>query len=65
MSKIEAGTVTNKGIVEYLIYLKFNMDGSGGNYVKKPRGLGITCAQIGNKAYPLDELEIIKSENKQ
>lgn len=50
------GSVTDKGIVEKIVYLTFE-GATGGRYTDYPvkGGRGLICAKIGNKNYPIGE----------
>lgn len=57
---IKVGDLTDRGIVEKIVYLVFSKNGSAtGSYSSKPLmgRSGIVCAQIGNKAIPVYELK--------
>ena len=61
MIDIKKGDITNKGKVEKIVYLTFDPTGWPiGNYSDKPvpGGKGLVCAKIGNKNYPVGELQL-------
>ena len=62
MADIKAGSVTDKGVVEKIVYLTFSNQGwPTGTYSDKPipGGKGLVCAKIGNKNIPVGELKAI------
>lgn len=60
---IKEGTLTDKGVVEKIVYLTFNGDWPTGRYTDEPipGGKGLVCAKIGNKNYPVGELKLINN----
>lgn len=67
MNEIKPGTITDKGVVEKIVYLTFSGQGwPTGYYSDKPipGGKGLVCAKIGKKNIPVGELKIVNNENR-
>jgi hypothetical protein len=64
MAEIKAGSVTDKGIVDKIVYLTFSGQCWPTAYYSDkpiPGGKGLVCAKIGNKSIPVGELKLISN----